>query len=66
MVNFFAFNVFQESQSEEKLNKSGEKHSDSFEKWVTHGEMLYVWDLVIWPYPKDEEFHDFDVQKNKW
>ncbi|KAL5062580.1 hypothetical protein RYX36_024317 [Vicia faba] len=33
--------ILKEKQSEEKLNKTG-KHTDSFEKWVTHGEILYI------------------------
>jgi len=37
----FAFDVFQERQSEEELNKNG-KYTESFENWVTHGQLLYV------------------------
>jgi len=37
----FAFDVFQERQSEEELNKNG-KYTEGFENWVTHGQLLYV------------------------
>lgn len=33
--------IFKERQSEEELNKNG-KYTESFENWVTHGQLLYV------------------------